>query len=146
MPYKDRDVRLKYLKNYRKSNKEVLNAFDKKRWADDSERRAKHKKHRQENPEKNSQNVRRSLYGISPEEYEAKVRKQGNRCAICRREEQIICKKTGRPYSLSVDHDHKTLKNRDLLCQRCNRALGLFQDSPTILEVAAEYLKRHEEQ
>jgi len=53
-------------------------------------------------------------------------------CAIC------FDPPTVRP--LSVDHDHKTGKARGLLCKRCNLGLGLFLDSQSRLEAAADYL------
>ncbi len=31
---------------------------------------------------------------------------------------------------------------RGLLCHRCNAAIGLFSDSPELLDVAIEYLRR----
>jgi hypothetical protein len=61
---------------------------------------------------------------------------QGNVCAICGR-----VNANGR--ALSVDHSHKTGQVRALLCSSCNIAIGLFQDHPELLEVAAQYLRTH---
>jgi hypothetical protein len=41
---------------------------------------------------------------------------------------------------LHVDHCHLTSALRGRLCGSCNRALGLFRDSPELLRRAAEYL------
>lgn len=73
------------------------------------------------------------LYGITLEQYVDMFANQGGVCAIC--EEECKTKK-----SLSVDHDHRTGKVRGLLCNRCNRALGMFQDSPDLLLRAARYV------
>ena len=51
------------------------------------------------------------------------------------------CKKCGieKPF-LVVDHDHETGKVRGLLCNRCNLATGLFEDSTINLRSAVRYL------
>ena len=68
----------------------------------------------------------------------AALRKLGKTCRVCRSKNR-----------LQVDHDHACCPGtrscgkcvRGLLCPRCNRALGLFRDSPTLLERAAHYLR-----
>jgi len=42
---------------------------------------------------------------------------------------------------LCVDHDHNTGKIRGLLCNTCNRALGLLKDNKQLLINALKYLK-----
>jgi hypothetical protein len=69
------------------------------------------------------------MYGITKEEFDAKVTKQSNLCAAC---------KTALPTDL--DHNHSTGQNRGVLCGDCNRGLGLFKDSPERLRNAADYL------
>jgi Recombination endonuclease VII len=44
---------------------------------------------------------------------------------------------------MSLDHDHKTGKHRDILCSHCNVGLGNFHDEPARLRAAADYLERH---
>lgn len=41
--------------------------------------------------------------------------------------------------SACLDHDHTTQLIRGFLCFNCNRGLGLFHDSPSILRFAANY-------
>jgi hypothetical protein len=74
-----------------------------------------------------------SKYGISVAEYDALLAKQGGICAICSR----TCS-TGR--RLSVDHEHDSGRIRGLLCNSCNRAIGLFGDDPARLHAAIAYL------
>lgn len=71
--------------------------------------------------------------------YETLFFEQSGLCAICNRPETSQRYKT-----LTVDHCHKTEAIRGLLCSNCNRALGMFRDSLTILESAIKYLKRYE--
>jgi hypothetical protein len=42
---------------------------------------------------------------------------------------------------LSIDHCHNTGKVRGLLCDHCNKGLGLFKDNIDYLNKAIEYLK-----
>jgi hypothetical protein len=70
-------------------------------------------------------------YGISLEEYEENCKTRGNKCDIC----EVAVK------TLHVDHDHATGKVRGYLCGSCNRALGLFKDSHTVISKASKYLK-----
>lgn len=78
-------------------------------------------------------------YGMSREEYEALARKQGHKCLICGQPEGTTIR--GKKISLAVDHCHTKGHVRGLLCIHCNRGLGLFRDSPELLERAAEYLR-----
>lgn len=80
----------------------------------------------------------RNTYGLEPHEYEELLEAQGGGCAICHTRVPGARKKF-----FSVDHDHSTGVNRGLLCERCNMALGLFQDSSPILEQASAYLKKY---
>lgn len=62
-------------------------------------------------------------------------------CMICKVKLSQGVGKTGR----CVDHNHRTGKIRGVLCNNCNRALGLFGDSERRLLAALEYLKNSEE-
>ena len=68
--------------------------------------------------------------------------KQDGKCAICgcSRPAHTEARRTGKRIKLVVDHDHVTGKIRGLLCQGCNRALGIFNDSYERLEKANQYL------
>ena len=145
MPHKDPEVRKAYLKQWRIDNREYLLEFDKMRWKNDPKRKESRKKYYKDDPKRYMNEARKTLYGITAEEYDAKVILQGNKCAICGKHETRINSRTQKLQTLSVDHCHKTKKNRDLLCNNCNRALGLFKDDFSIILNAAFYLQWHEE-
>lgn len=77
-----------------------------------------------------NQNYRfKKFYGIDRTMYEQMVKDQGNACAICK-EIKPLC----------VDHSHTSGKCRGLLCHKCNKAIGLLNDNPYIMQSAREYL------
>jgi Recombination endonuclease VII len=72
-------------------------------------------------------------YGVSSDDYDAMLKLQGGRCAICR----------AKPKSkrLAIDHDHKTGANRGLLCSRCNHDLmGAAWDSMAMASALWHYM------
>lgn len=72
-------------------------------------------------------------YGLTLEDYNNLLEKQNKVCAIC---EQPPSKQF-----LYVDHCHATGRVRGLLCNRCNTALGLLNDSVELFERSIEYLE-----
>ena len=74
----------------------------------------------------------KTTYGLSIDDYNALLARQGGACAICRKQpEQRLC----------VDHCHVTKKVRRLLCRRCNLGIGYFNDDPRLLRLAVAYLE-----
>lgn len=73
----------------------------------------------------------RRRYGLSSEQHRGLHEKHAGVCAGCGHAGKRLC----------VDHDHKTGAIRGLLCQGCNAALGLVQDSPVTLRRLAAYLE-----
>jgi hypothetical protein len=102
------------------------------------------KKWSDSNPEKAHLSSRgRNLkhkYGVGLKWYEEQFKKQNYSCAIC---ESKTNKTTGDRefWNFSVDHCHDSGKVRGILCNNCNRALGLFQDNPELLKKAANYVE-----
>jgi hypothetical protein len=72
---------------------------------------------------------------VSEQEYRNLLAAQGGVCAIC-----TSSPKAGRR-RLCIDHCHETGRVRGLLCDRCNRGIGLLRDNVSVLARAIEYLK-----
>ncbi len=85
-----------------------------------------------------ARNLKRN-YGITPQDYDRLYESQKGMCFLCGR----AGKRTGLREGLAVDHNHQTGKIRGLLCNTCNRALGLFREDVTVLQRAVRYLDFH---
>ena len=70
-------------------------------------------------------------YGVDDAWVAATLAKQHHQCAVCLA-----------PDPVCVDHDHETGVARGMLCQTCNRAIGLLHDDIDTLVRAQEYLCR----
>ena len=74
--------------------------------------------------------------GFTQEEYEAKLKEQNYRCAICGTTDSG-------PMDFHADHDHNTNQKRGILCHKCNTGLGLLKDNVETLCAAIEYLNHY---
>ncbi len=83
----------------------------------------------------------RKKYGIGIAEFKAMMTAQRGLCAICGQPEKH--KMNGRIRGLAIDHDHRTGKARELLCQNCNHLIGCVDDDKAILLKAVDYLDKH---
>jgi hypothetical protein len=87
----------------------------------------------------------RRKYKISVDGFDAKLREQGGACAICRAETP------GGRGTFHVDHDHACCPDettcgaclRGLLCNTCNRILGLVNDDIERLQKTIDYVRVH---
>ncbi len=75
-------------------------------------------------------------YGIDLSTYDRMFKEQDGVCKIC-----SLPQKSNRNERLAVDHCHETGKVRGLLCDSCNRGIGLLKDDYRIIERAASYLR-----
>lgn len=118
------------------------NAMQREKYNSDPEaklkRQIRERKRKSLNPLAKKDAELKRLYGISVDTYLDIMQNQNSVCKICHEE----CKTK---YSLSVDHNHKTGVIRGLLCNRCNRAIGMFKDNPALLRAAAKYLEDYED-
>jgi hypothetical protein len=91
------------------------------------------------NPERQKAHQRRhhlkKAFGMTPEEYDALLKKQGGCCAICGSTDPS-------PWDwFCIDHDHETGRVRGLLCLACNVCIGQAGDDPALLRKAVRYLE-----
>ena len=119
------------------------------------------KKYREANPEVHRERVRISrkraiakdpdhykkqdlkrAYGITLDWYNETLKNQNYCCAICFKHESQNTTRNGKPLKLSVDHCHDTGTIRGILCNNCNRAIGMLNHNPTILTSAIQYLSQ----
>ena len=75
-------------------------------------------------------------YGLSVEDFEDMLEKQGNKCGIC---DQVL--EGGR--RTHIDHCHASGKIRKLLCPNCNTGIGKFKDDLGLLKKAIKYLEEN---
>jgi len=82
------------------------------------------------------------LYGITVDQYYSMLESQGGGCAICGTKVPSSRKRKYASVEMFfVDHCHATGKVRGLLCSRCNRGIGFFDDSIDKLNLAVNYLE-----
>lgn len=78
----------------------------------------------------------RTRYGTTPEEVAQKIEQQGNACAIC-----------GTSFTEArpcIDHNHRTITPRAILCQRCNVLVGFLESE--LAPIGQAYIEAwHEE-
>lgn len=121
---------------YNKNNKEKINIRVKKYRSKNKETYSlKVKKYISENKDKLKDKILKKKFNISLEEYKLMFENQNYKCKICKTD------KTELGRLLCVDHCHKTGVVRGLLCDRCNRGIGTFNDDITLLTTAIEYIK-----
>lgn len=97
-------------------------------------------KFKQENPKEYqrqnkifNQRRRDKMFNLNVGQYQQMLEEQNHGCYLCGG-----TSKNGS--ALAVDHDHETGTVRRLLCDCCNRGIGLLQDSPELLAKAALYI------
>lgn len=75
-------------------------------------------------------------HSMSVADYESLLAAQGGVCGICK------STSPGKRKRFSVDHDHATNAIRGLLCDTCNRGIGMLKESKEVLLSAVAYLEK----
>lgn len=77
----------------------------------------------------NKLKVKASIYKTTPEHIQHIIDNANNKCEIC-----------GSILNMCIDHDHNNGKIRGYLCNRCNTAMGMFNDDIGTLLRVIDYL------
>ena len=75
-------------------------------------------------------------YRMRRPDFDRMLTRQGGGCAICGR--------TDTWRRMSVDHDHVTGAVRGILCDTCNKGIGMFGDDTERVRKALTYLSSHD--
>lgn len=138
---KNPDKEKEHQRKYYLKHKEQKNERMKKQYLKNKDKiKERQEKYRLKNKDKIKEYNLIRNYNVTQEQYEQMVISQDGKCAICGKEETRINNKSGKIQNLSVDHDHKTGKVRQLLCNICNNVLGRINDDPDIAIKLARYL------
>ena len=95
---------------------------------------------KKKNSDKTSGYARKARYGLTREDYTAKLEAQGYKCECC--DEPLTL---GKSRNTHVDHDHESGQVRGILCRACNLMLGHARDNPEVLLKGATYLEAYQE-
>jgi hypothetical protein len=124
-----REVERTRSREYRKKNPEkVRDGYERWRNSHREMVHAQNKRWREAHPAYNRER-QLSQYGMTIADFDGISELSGGRCWICDGLEK-----------LQVDHDHATGEVRGLLCHKCNKTLGLFNDDPKLFMSALKYL------
>lgn len=136
MPFKDPQRRKEYLNNWQRQMRANLTPEEK--LALNQKNSECRRRQYAANPEVRERASRRNTvkkYGITSEQYDAMVKVQGNLCKLCQ------CPLFDEPRKPVIDHCHKTGEVRGVIHNRCNVAIGMLKDDPTLVKRALEYLE-----
>jgi AAA domain-containing protein/recombination endonuclease VII/Homeodomain-like domain-containing protein len=115
-------------KKYRQSHKPELAEAQRRRRENDPELREAERERARLSSRKR---VFETVYGITFDDFDAMVARQGGLCILCAKRPALLC----------VDHCHETSRVRALLCGNCNSMLGFSGDDPELLDDGAFYLR-----
>lgn len=83
-------------------------------------------------------------YGLKQSDKQNMLNNQNGKCANKKCENEISVTRND-PNIAHVDHCHITNKVRELLCKRCNIALGLLKEDKNRIDGLSEYIQKHKE-
>jgi hypothetical protein len=90
-------------------------------------------RNRQFTPNGRKDSYLKRTYDITLSQFNEMKAAQNNSCFVCKTHESKLSR------DLVVDHCHVTGKVRKLLCDACNKALGILQEDPEAIKALLDY-------
>ena len=147
MPFASKEKQAEYWNQYYKKNKAKVDAYQ-KTWRDKNREKLRDDQRARyaADPEKYRDYFRnhriKQKYNLTEEQYVALVLKHHGKCGICGMEPSGVWHGDRK---LCVDHNHETGEVRGLLCNKCNRGLGLVGDTVESIGRFLAYLQGEQE-
>ncbi len=138
---KNREKISAYNKKYRDANRDRRNKQKRDRWASDPQNLERQRAYRARpgvSKKRRETSIRRR-YDLSMSDLESILASQKHCCAVCC---VPIVTVQHRANTANIDHCHATGQVRGVLCNKCNRGIGLLKDDPALLRAALSYLTR----
>ncbi len=124
------------MRNHYQANRERERAVRKAWYEKNKEKVCKAlKEEYKTNPEKFKWQRLKNKYGVTQEQYEMLLKKQRNKCGIC--------KTSFHETEAHLDHCHETKIVRGILCSNCNTGIGLFKHDINRIEKAIAYVGKY---
>lgn len=119
-----------------KNNKEKVSEYNKQYAEDNTEKLTQKEKDRWMNDRENQTRRHRMWrYKLTQKEMIQLELNANGRCSICKRKSD----------NMHVDHNHLTGKVRELICKKCNIAIGYVEEDLGRLRAISDYLIQHNE-
>lgn len=109
--------------------------------------RDRRKIERQIDPHKFRRRVRRATYrqlGLDPDLCMRTLDAHNGRCDCCKTTDPKGGRRGRDHRGWNIDHCHRTMRIRGVLCSNCNRGIGMLGDTLEGVKMAYEYLCRVE--
>lgn len=98
--------------------------------------------HNQDMRERETSEYRRRktlrIYGLSVNDFDRMLERQEGKCAICSIHQDQVLEEF-----LVVDHCHETGTVRQLLCNPCNKVLGIYKENIDRFFSSIAYIEKH---
>ena len=142
-------TRNEYQRTWRQNNRERLNANRRAYYhakgdymrKQQNDYRARDKEKSRADDRKRARRAFLLSLGMTEDDYKRMLFQQKGGCWICGAKPELH--KSSTEAFLVVDHEHATKSARGLLCGKCNKGLGLFNDNPDLLVNAIAYLTQN---